>query len=662
MLDDSLSMSRQTDGGTAFDIARRQARELLDELAADELVQVVLASESPRWLTPEAVRATASTRDKLKSALAALRPTRGAAGLFACLNAVASSPPTEGVLARQVVVFTDGQAYGWQLETLPAWRGFRDLCERSPTPISVDVVACAPAEASVGNLAVTRLEVVPETAGPNGNVTLRAEVRNTSAAACPASVLRWRSGRGPSAESLGSSSVNALKPGEAQTIEFTWRSRVCGVVCLGCRLDSVDTVPLDDEDSAVCEVVEAIPVLIVDNAPNVSPDANENRLWPDARFLATALGYRLSDEGGATAQEGWHSVFLPRRVTSEMLATTRLGDYRAVVMTCPATLPARVAEKLREFVFHGGGLWIALGGDIDRDAFNAVWHDEGGGLCPLPLAGPVAGGDQSAENIHPPSPDHPATAQLADTQRLDIDQVRIRRRERFGPCIAGQKVSTLLETGTGEPLAIENYVGRGRIIVQAFPLGVDGSNLALTKAYVVMVHDWLAYLTQPAATRFNLSSGGPIEFTSGGTLYGVDLQDSDVRIVLPDETDARPAVIETDTEKRYRFDRTTLPGLYGVCFSQKDRTLLELPFQVARDAKESTLVALTAQERAALSDAAGVRFGQGANDRELTTPNVPIQKPAWTVLLLSLVVLLLAELVLAGRVARARATVAPRAS
>jgi hypothetical protein len=658
VLDDSMSMSHRSDGGTAFDVARHRIAELLDGLGPDDLVQVVLASESPRWLTPEAVCATDSTCNKLKSAIAALQPTQGAARFFACLNAAVNAPPPEGVLARRIAVFTDGMAHGWQLDALPAWRDFQAHCQRSRVPISVDVIAPTPAAASVGNLAVTRLEITPATAGLNDNVTLRAEVKNTAAATCAATVLHWQAGRGDSIESLGSSQVNALKPGEAQTLEFLWRSGRRGVFCLGCRLDSVDAMPMDDEDFAVCEVVESLPVLLVDDSRKSTPSAEEKRIRPDIRFLTAALGYRLDDDGKATAREAWHSVFLPHRVSGETLATTHLSDYRTVVVTHPTTLPARVVKNLHEFVLRGGGLWIALSEDIDRDTFNSVWYDDGGGLCPLPLMGLASGDGQANENIHPPSPNHPATAQLSDTQRLDVDRVRIWRRERFGPGIAGQKVSALFETGTGEPLAVENYVGRGRVIVQALPFGAGGSNLALTKAYVVMVQDWLAYLTQPAATRFNLSPGAPIEFTSGGTLYDVDLQDSDVRVVLPDQTNARPAVMETEADKAYRFDRTSLPGYYGVRFTRKDQTLLELPFHVARDSKESSLAALTAHDRAALSDAAGVRFGQVWNDRDVKTTTAPTYKPVWTALLLALLAFLIFELAIAGRIARARATVA----
>ncbi|MEJ7596062.1 MAG: hypothetical protein WKF77_31515, partial [Planctomycetaceae bacterium] len=72
-------------------------------------------------------------------------------------------------------------------------------------------------------------------------------------------------------------------------------------------------------------------------------------------------------------------------------------------------------------------------------------------------------------------------------------------------------MSALLNLTNGESLAVEKYVGRGRVIVLGIPLTMrDWSELAKSQAFVVMVQDWVSYLTQPQATRHNLSPGDPI--------------------------------------------------------------------------------------------------------------------------------------------------------
>src|SRR5690606_36741045 len=71
-------------------------------------------------------------------------------------------------------------------------------------------------------------------------------------------------------------------------------------------------------------------------------------------------------------------------------------------------------------------------------------------------------------------------------------------------------VSVLLESGDGQPLLVEQFVGRGRVVFQAAPLGMQWTNLPLLKSYVVMIHDGLDYITSPSGSRYNLAAGAPL--------------------------------------------------------------------------------------------------------------------------------------------------------
>ena len=71
---------------------------------------------------------------------------------------------------------------------------------------------------------------------------------------------------------------------------------------------------------------------------------------------------------------------------------------------------------------------------------------------------------------------------VADTERLDIERVRIYRRHRFSREDDIRDVSVVLRTAQGSPLAVEKTFDRGRVIVQTVPLGVQWSNLPLCQA------------------------------------------------------------------------------------------------------------------------------------------------------------------------------------
>ena len=185
----------------------------------------------------------------------------------------------------------------------------------------------------------------------------------------------------------------------------------------------------------------------------------------------------------------------------------------------PGALDRTTIERLDAFVRAGGGLWVALGDQVDKTQFNRDWYSDGDGLSPLELDSlavidkpdDVAGDRASAD-----------ARSRGDAATGQHDATRYRRSPHsravdFRRAAAGRRaVSALLESGSGQPLVVEKYVGQGRVLVQAFPLGLEWSNLPLLKSYVVMVHDWLGYVTAPTMARFNLTPGTSIVASRAG--------------------------------------------------------------------------------------------------------------------------------------------------
>jgi hypothetical protein len=304
-------------------------------------------------------------------------------------------------------------------------------------------------------------------------------------------------------------------------------------------------------------------------------------------------------------------------------------------------------------VRSGGGLWVALGEGIDRVEFNRDWYSDGDGLSPLGLdsLAVIDKPDDVAGTIHPPSRDHPATIQLANTTQLDIDEARIRQRWRFADRpVSEDAVSSLLESGDGQPLVVENYVGQGRVLVQAFPLGLEWSNLPLLKAYVVMVHDWLAYVTAPTMARYNLQPGAPIVASPPNTG-----STASASLVTPRGREIELAATDADVSPVYRFTQTQLPGTYRVRFAASGTPAGEVPFHVALDTRESNLEPLNTAERDALLIPAGVQFAGADNVATAATADTaPRREPFWSVLLAALVALLIVELLMSNWLARQR--------
>jgi hypothetical protein len=253
--------------------------------------------------------------------------------------------------------------------------------------------------------------------------------------------------------------------------------------------------------------------------------------------------------------------------------------------------------------------------------------------------------------VNPPSAEHPATRLLADTQRLDADRGRIYRHHRFRIDAQAAKVSVLLKTDGGDPLAIEQRLGQGRVVVQAVPLNVRWSNVPLCQAFVVMVHEWLWYLAEPAFGRWNLEPGQTFTLSLPGEPSAMP---ESMDVTTPVGTTDRIVPLVKDGGAVCRYAETLLPGSYSVVLNDAKGGKQTWPFHVRRDVRESDLTSLTVTDRQALAAGANARF---VNDPLVDTPQgtrTPKVEPVWSLLLAAIVVLMLLELLLAGRMTRRR--------
>jgi len=641
VLDTSLSTSQVAAGsargdGSLFDALLRASDRIIDDLDDADTVRVLLASTAPEWLTPEPVAVNAEGKIKLKSQLHEVKPTLAGLDMLRCVQEALEAKPANESAARVVTVLTDGQAYGWRVGAGQAWGRLKQKLRTLPTPAVLNVVQVGSETGPAANLSVESLATSRSVVSPGEPAAVRATVKNSGHAATEAAHVSWFQGDEP----LGVTSLAALEPGERATVSIAHAFGAPGVHEMTCRVERPDSLEMDNLGHVVVEVVETVSILVIDGAPSADP-------------VDTKTGYLLASLGRARPDLplDWQSVFAPTVVDVADVPSQRLRDYRCVVAVNISRVPGYVTHALADFVRRGGGLWLALDDMTDRAFFNETFFAAGKGLSPLPIGQAIGDAEdrEQFERVRPPSPDHAATRLLADTQRLDLDRGRIYRRYPFDTSKGGREVSVLLETDPGSPLAVENLYGRGRVIVQAVPLGVDWSNLPLCQAFVVMVHEWLWYLTEPSMTRWNLDAGEVLIAS-----FARDRFEPAAEIATPGGTTIEVTPGVQDDRLVYRFGQTLAPGRYALIVKDRQAGPQVFPFHVRRDTRESDLTPLSKEDTQALTVAAGLRFVSDPLADTRASERVPRVKPIWAWLLMALVVLMLIELVFAGLLTRRR--------
>ena len=500
LVDDSLSMSRTIDGYSSWDRLKENVAEVVNGLDRSDRVQLMLASAGGQWLTGEGVVADNLGKSRIATLLEEVSPTLGVATLLDGLQRVIYVEDEGKTRTRRLVVFTDQQANSWQLDEEGIWRQLEELRKNAEIPTAIEVVDCGHDTEEMANLAVMQLESSRNSIQPGEPIELVATIENVGNEVSPSTSVQWL----VDGEEESRTELEALQPKQTTQIKTTLRLQKHGNYAVGCRIDWQDQIDLDQHTSVVVEVADRLPILLVCDREL------SNRSKSAEDLLLASLGYSQGEE------QDWHSVYYPKVITSQQLSAESLSNYRCVVIENLGQTDTANLERLTDYVTNGGGLWLALGTQTEREIFNGQWYQDRQGLSPVSIAAvkTVPDTNEPAGMIHPPEKAHPATMQLANTTQLDIDQARLYEHWQLAMHEdQAESISVLLESGDGSPLAVENLYGQGRLIVQAFPLGLEWTNLPQLKSYVVMVHDWLDYLTAGSVARYNLLPGNAIVAT-----------------------------------------------------------------------------------------------------------------------------------------------------
>ncbi|MCA9093378.1 MAG: hypothetical protein KDA68_07820, partial [Planctomycetaceae bacterium] len=564
--------------------------------------------------------------------------TEGEADWFACLGTALRVSVPQQARARVVVVLSDGQAHGWRREDQASWLNLIKLTEEAKVPTAIEIYNVIGVTPPAMNLAIDKLNTTRRLIGKGETVTLEADVRNHGYTPVETATIEWKLGE----KSIGKSTVGPLGVGQATKATLKHVAGNAGIERLSCRLEVPDELGGDNEQSLILETIDHVPLLLVDDSTEEDP------LKTDRGYILAALG---QDKSGKPTPSD-ESIFQVTTISTAELEGRTLSEYRGVVFANTPSLDDAVVSKLTDYVRQGGGVWMALGDRTKPEDFNRQLYRFGGGLAPLPIE-PAKGDLERREEfltIHPPPKEHPATILLSDTQRLDIDRVKVFQRFPFAPAPTRGDVPVLLQSGTGEAMAIEGFLGRGRVIVQGTPMGVRWSNLPLMQAYVPMVHEWLWYLIQPTGVSYNLQAGEPLQVTLPANEHVKEVQ-----LTQPGGTSVSMTMIQQGDRTIARSRKTDRPGRYEAVIRVEGKEDELRQYQVTRVADESNLDQWPQELTAKWREFSSMRVDPSeamAMPKDSTGQRTG--EPLWTFLIILVIAALVGELWLAGRMARKR--------
>jgi hypothetical protein len=608
VLDDSLSMSRTLDGKPLLAEARARAHRIVAALGSDAEAALLLGSRGGGAPVAELT----ADRARLNRAIDAAVPTRRSTDLSGALKRAAQLLSTAARAERRVYLISDLAAHGFDREA--PW-----AAGRGPDLVTIDVTDGK----LVPNHAVTELRVEPAPRlGPRG-VRVTAEVASFGAAVSDLPVTLRIDGK-PAAKGLVS--VGADERVQKRFFHaFSRDDDAVGIHDLAVEIQP-DGLDADDARQARLEIRRDVRVLLIDGDPRT------NRRDDELFYLETAL--RPGDRDDSQLQL--------TTIASDDLSRTTLSDYD-VIFLC--NVKSFDAGAIRDFVKKGGGLFLAMGDNVDADAYDA----ELGDLLPQPLQGTRTVGRVANARDDGETPQvgegerlsrveraHPVLAPLAAGDDNGLKSARFARYLLFRPSAEAAR-QVLLRFEGGAPALVEGHLGEGRVLVFASTVDRDWNDLPIQPAFLPLMQQSARYLAraplEEAEAPLTVGQHHEIALAAGDLRVEVALPSGARRLFDRERVAGRRALGFAETEE---------PGVYRVSAAGADGVMRPRPaatFVVTLDPTESDPTRIAPERLASL------KAGGGA--KSVSAPRRRVE--LWHALGAGLLLLLLGEALLLRR-------------
>lgn len=517
-LDASYSMGAAMETGSAFDVAKKIAGEIVDEAGGADMVNVVAFAKTAEALLEQGTR----NQGVVKTAIERVPLSSETTSIRAAVDRALALIEKSDVEGGEVYVVSDFRA-----------SDDSSFVDEAKLPDNVRVYFIPVYDEDVDNVSIDKIGVPRKLLRPGEVVKVTVTATNHAREAQATVPLEIVVDGDRKAEQ-----VVELAPNATQTVTFPLSLAEPGRYH-GRVAKNRDRLPVDDDRFFLIEVSNTIPVTLVTGRRRAtSADAPV----PSVFYVEKALNPRGTAEG----------EFAVRVIDERDVTASSLPASGVVVWVDPQSLEPKRMVLLERHVRRGGGLLVFLG-----NADPAILND----TAFRALVGIRGGAEKSAESraaFTSFEKAHPVFSLFTK------DELELLSRAKVRTYTAARGVapdSALAYIGGGDPAVWECVRGRGRVLVFAGAPDLGTGDIPLSPMFLPLIHTSVTYLasTSEAPGADEHYVGAPIAFTVSQT----GLDESQLAIRDPAGESLKPAIGERSAgEVQVGFDRPAHPGFY----------------------------------------------------------------------------------------------------
>jgi hypothetical protein len=511
--------------------AKAWAGQFLDSLGAADAVAVLVAQQKVLPVLPELTPDLSLVREKIAGLP---RPHGGCDGPESVRQALRLHETQGRNASCQVVVLTDGRRHGWtdspslfQWENLAAELSMHAHEGTARPQVWLIAVGKAQAEpAPVPNYALRPLQPKRGLTCVGQLLTVRTALTLTGQKAYQPPYRMRLEADGEDVGTIEAPARASLQNGQVP-LEFSHRFKAPGAHLLsvivepdppiGRRKPSAplrDQLPADNRQDLAVEVVDHLPVLLLDGDKQLSP---ESSTW----FLRKALAQ--SPEPGRPAVVLARALpaqdFDPTLLRRDVDPTKPGSRPRVLILADVPALTEAQQRAVELFLRDGGGALVILGLRVEKSVavYNYRLFQDGKGWLPARLRGLAGNTDQKGPGaaVNMKQLHHPALEMFRDEPGSTLDRARFPRWWRVQTAGQGSAVVGAWLT-TGDPLLVEKPFGKGRVLLWTVPMDRSWeTDLPTTWEFPVLAHELVYHLADSRSGELNVQPGQPLRFRSG---------------------------------------------------------------------------------------------------------------------------------------------------
>ena len=483
---------------TLLDKAKAEARGMIEKLASPSQCAVILATDQARVLLP----LQSETAPALQ-ALDGIAATDGSGcGVIRAVAAGCELVAGRREVSSQIVVLTDMRANAFAARDQKDLNRIEQVRAKQGGALQIFAVDLS-AGTDLENMAIVEAHVRGRDVKVGDDAHIVAKVFNSSAKQKNAR-LRLQIGerKEPQTKEI------PLEPGADAVVDMTARVLRAANTVASVHL-AEDSFPSDDSFSVPLNVSDTRRILIINgSATNAADSKTSAGVLSGSATPPPTAGAAADTEGAIDGATIMRFVLNPGRelgaaygtgidvtlISPDAVLAQTLSKYDLIALYDVSSLPETALDDLTTFVQEGRAALIVCAGNCQALNFNRTLA--AGNAKRPPLSPTQIGNDKTLDqplDILQTGNTHPLMTLFQDRLRGDLSVIRFAKVREIQSLSEG--ATSIVNSSTGQTLAVEQTLGRGKVVLLTFGFELDRGNIARARAFPPLMWRLVDYLT-----------------------------------------------------------------------------------------------------------------------------------------------------------------------